>query len=75
VVDRPGALEVIEEDRFDVEGQFDLVPDGHAVAGKFVLAGDAEVVPVDAGGRLEPDRAISPLFSSPSRQGVLPSPM
>src|SRR5919198_3704584 len=57
VLDRAGSLQVVQQDRFDVEDEFDLVADDHAATGDLVLPGDAEVVSVDPGGRLEADPA------------------
>src|SRR5947208_9561074 len=72
VLDRAGALEVLEQDRFDVERELDLVADDHAAAGEFVLPGDTEVVAVDPGGRLEADPAHFPLVLLADPPGRLP---
>src|SRR5205823_7375126 len=55
VLDRPGPLEVVEQDRLDVECQHDLVADEHATVRELVLRGDAPVVAVDPCARREPD--------------------
>jgi hypothetical protein len=55
VLNRARSLEVLEQDRFDVEDQLDFVTDDHAAAGNLILPGDAEVVAVELGRRLETD--------------------
>src|SRR5438067_6939753 len=56
-LDRAGPLEVIEQNRLDVEQQLDLVADDDSAARELVLPGDAEVVAVDGGPCLETDAA------------------
>jgi hypothetical protein len=72
ILDRAGSLEVLEDDCFDVEGQVDLIADDHAAAWDFVLPGNAEVVSVDPGGRLEADPAHIALVLLSGPEGCLP---
>jgi hypothetical protein len=55
-----------------VEDQFDLVAHNDAAVGDLVLPGDAEVVPVDPGGRLEADPAQLALVLLSEPEGRLP---
>src|SRR5947209_9570029 len=57
VLDRAGLLEVVEQDRFHVEVEVDLVADHDSAPGDLVLPRDAKVVPVDPGARLKADAA------------------
>ena len=74
VLDRAGSFEVLEQDRLDVEDELDLVADDHPAAGELVLPGDAEVVAVDRGARLEADTAqvALVLVTDPERRLPLP---
>jgi hypothetical protein len=74
ILDRAGPFEVIEQDRLRVEDQLDLVPHDHPAAGKLVLPGDAESWRLMREIASKPIRRSSPLFSSPSQNGVLHSP-
>src|SRR4051812_15269697 len=73
ILDRAGALEVVEQDRLDVERDLDLVADDYAAPGELVLPRDAEVVPVDPGDRLEADPAqlALALVAEPERRRPL----
>src|SRR5436190_2707249 len=70
VLDRAGALEVLERDRLDVEHELDLVRHDHAAARDLVLPRDAEVVPVDLRRGLEADPSqLAPvLVADPERR-------
>ena len=74
VLDRPGSLEVLEQDRLDVENQLGIVADDHPAAGELVLPGDAEVMAVDRGVGLEADAAhlALVLLADPERRLPLP---
>src|SRR5205085_11108951 len=72
VLDRAGAREVLEQDRLGVEDQLDLVADDHAATGELVLPRDAEVVPIDPGGRLESDPAHVALVVVADPEGRVP---
>src|SRR5271167_279579 len=69
-LDRAGPLEVIEQNRLDVEQQLDLVADYDSAARELVLPGDAEVVAVDRGPCLEADavQLALVLVSHPERR-------
>src|SRR5207248_7324338 len=73
VLDRAGSLEVLEQDRLDVEDELDLVAHDHAAAGELVLPRDPELVSVDPGLRLEAEAAeVAPvLVSLPERRPPL----
>src|SRR5580704_3949904 len=74
VLDGAGTFEVLEQDRFDVEGQLDLIAHDHPAPGELVLPGDAEVVAVDRGVRLEahPAHVALILLTDPERRLPLP---
>src|SRR6266536_1460538 len=72
VLDRPGALEVVLEDRLDVQGDVDLVAHDHAAARQPVLPSDAEVVAVDRGGgrKADPVQRSAVLLAGPDLGGI-----
>jgi hypothetical protein len=72
VLDRAGSLEILEQDRLDVQVELDLVADDDAAAGDVVLPGDTEVVAVDLGGGLEADAPELALVLVADPEGGLP---
>src|SRR5271166_2755963 len=72
VLDRAGPFEVLEQDRLDVERYVDVIAADQTAVGEAVLPGDAEVVPVDPGGRREADPPHTALVLLADPEGRVP---